>query len=591
MENELLTLGVLFFFAIVGALIAKRFNQPSVLGLLLVGAVIGPNALKIVTNQAWIDMLMELGTILLLFIVGLEFTPAKLMKLGFKALIIAILKVGLAFTFGFYIAILLGFPALVGVFTGTILSFSSTVVIVKILEEKGLYKRHETPLLLTVLIIEDLLIVLALMFFATLKDSVNIIAIGKNITLAITAMLVIYFLMKRFARTIFDWFMKNGSEEIVPLLALGFCTGFSALAFMIGLSTSAGAFLAGNIVASLPQAKAFEKALSPYVLTFSALFFISVGTMVNFANILPNLTLILLLLGAVLISRFLAIGVMSYIFGGFKEDQAFFSSLVMLSVGPFALLVAKESTAFNLGVDLVTVTSVIIFISAVMMSLCVASTDFLYKFWNRTKRPAYVNHSVRQLAWYVRSFFAQLDIENSATKNFKAAATKSIIAAIVVMFILVGWDRLLTIVSKVTTQGLILNSISLLFVGATGYGLYLLYKKLKNTQNCFVRILAKIDVRQNHRKAKKIYKYLGIALSTLTFALFFPIPMFLLDLPVWSGFSSLVLLTACFIYFRLAMKLLNTYTSAQFEKKNVYNGMTLNALTELTKKRYRASKW
>ena len=103
MASELMALGILFFFAIVGAVIAKRVKQPTVIGLILVGAIIGPNMLGWVSNQGWIDMLIDLGTMLLLFVVGLEFTPAKLMKLGFKAFVIATIKVGIAFTFGFYI--------------------------------------------------------------------------------------------------------------------------------------------------------------------------------------------------------------------------------------------------------------------------------------------------------------------------------------------------------------------------------------------------------------------------------------------------------------------------------------------------------
>ena len=171
MESELLTLGILFFFAIVGGVIAKRFKQPAVLGLLLVGAIIGPNTLNIVSNQEWIDMIIEFGAILLLFVVGLEFDLAKLVKLGFKGVTIAVLKTGIAFFIGYQTASLFGYEPIVGIFAGAVLSFSSTVVIVKVLEQKALYNRQETPLLLTVLVIEDVLAVIALIFFSSLQNS------------------------------------------------------------------------------------------------------------------------------------------------------------------------------------------------------------------------------------------------------------------------------------------------------------------------------------------------------------------------------------------------------------------------------------
>ncbi len=141
MQSELLALGILFFFAIVGGVISKRFKQPAVLGLLFIGAIVGPNTLNFVSNQEWIDMIIEFGAILLLFVVGLEFNLSKLVKLGFKGVTIALLKTGIAFYIGFQAAVLLGYTPIVGIFCGAILSFSSTVVIVKVLEQKALYNR------------------------------------------------------------------------------------------------------------------------------------------------------------------------------------------------------------------------------------------------------------------------------------------------------------------------------------------------------------------------------------------------------------------------------------------------------------------
>ena len=136
MATELISLGILFLCAIVGGVIAARFKQPAVFGLLLIGALIGPNLLNLVQDVNMIRMIAELGAILILFVIGLEFDVSKLMKLGARSILIGLLKFAIVLFFGYETTLLLGFSAKVALFIGVILSFSSTVVVVKVLEQK-----------------------------------------------------------------------------------------------------------------------------------------------------------------------------------------------------------------------------------------------------------------------------------------------------------------------------------------------------------------------------------------------------------------------------------------------------------------------
>ena len=171
MATELISLGILFLCAIIGGIIASRFKQPAVFGLLLVGAVIGPSALNIVQDVSMIRMMAEFGAILILFIIGLEFDVSKLMKLGARSILIGLLKFAIVLFFGYETTLLLGLNSKIALFVGVILSFSSTVVIIKVLEQKDMFSRREVPLLVAVLIIEDVIAVLALTFFSGIKDS------------------------------------------------------------------------------------------------------------------------------------------------------------------------------------------------------------------------------------------------------------------------------------------------------------------------------------------------------------------------------------------------------------------------------------
>ena len=169
MATELISLGILFLCAIVGGIIASRFRQPAVFGLLLVGAVIGPSSLNLVQDLSMIRMMAEFGAILILFIIGLEFDVSKLMKLGARSILIGFLKFAIVLFFGYEATLLLGFSAKAALFVGVVLSFSSTVVIIKVLEQKDMFSRREVPLLVAVLIIEDVIAVLALTFFSGIK--------------------------------------------------------------------------------------------------------------------------------------------------------------------------------------------------------------------------------------------------------------------------------------------------------------------------------------------------------------------------------------------------------------------------------------
>ncbi len=588
MEFDMMSIGVLFFFAVVGGIIAKRFNQPAVLGLLFVGAIVGPNTLNLVSDSEMINTIIDVGAILLLFVVGLEFDTSKLMKMGFKAIMISILKVGIAFFIGFQAAMMLGYNTTVGIFCGAILSFSSTVVIVKVLEQKSMYNRQETPLLLTVLILEDILAVIALIFFSGMQNSgnVNLWDMTEHMIIGLTTLLIAYLVMLKVGQYIFKWIMKNSGDDITMFLALGFCIGFSTLAYILGFSPSAGAFLAGSIIASLPQARSFEHAVSPYALMFGSLFFIAMGTMVNFNNIGPNINIILVLLVAVLISRFIAVGLVSYVFAGFRGDQVFFSSIAMISVGEFALLIAKQSTGFGLDIDIVTITSVIIFVTAIIMSISVAYSSRLNSTWSATKTPGYLNNSISQLAWYVRNFFEQVDTENSEAKRFKKSFFSTIIWILLFAYIFVGWDKAIGLAHNFELQEYLIYLMHTGFAIMTLLALFVIYKKIRHTQETLVRVLTGIDRMMNQRKSQRILHNLFFVTVFFVSALFFPILMYMLHLPIWTDAIAFVLLGISFVYFNITSRILSTYKSTSYVSGRLYNTISLSKLYKTTPKQF-----
>src|SRR3989338_2820542 len=319
MTTELISLSLLFAFAIIGGLIAYRFKQPAVLGLIVIGALIGPNTLNIVRDSGIVDMIAEFGAIILLFVIGLEFDIKKMLKFGLRSIIVALMKNAFTIFLGYEVSVLLGFSPRASLFLGVILAFSSTVVIVKVLEQKEMFQRKEVPFLISILIIEDIIAVIAISFFSGVRNSsAGLLSSIEHIFLSLVVMAVAYIAMLRLIRYVIKIVSKSQNEDYITFLSLALCGSFSYFAFFLGLSPSAGAFVAGSIVASLPNSKSYATAMGPYVLIFTSIFFISIGTLVDFGAILPNLYLILALIAVVFITRLLIFNILTSIFVNFR---------------------------------------------------------------------------------------------------------------------------------------------------------------------------------------------------------------------------------------------------------------------------------
>lgn len=547
---ELISLGVIFFCAIIGGLIAARFKQPAVFGLLLVGAIIGPSSLNLVQDSKMVVMMADFGAILMLFIIGLEFDISKLMKLGARSILIGLLKFAIVLFFGYETTLFLGFSSKVALFVGVILSFSSTIVVVKVLEQKEMFNRREVPLLIAVLIIEDILAVFVLTFFSGVKDSSKgFLSLFEHIFFAIAILVLAYFLVMRILKYVVNELLKNDNDEsVLTFLSLGLGALFSYFASWLGLTPSAGAFLAGSLVASLPNAKDYGRAIHPYALIFTSVFFIAMGTFVDFKSLNDNIPLIAALLITIFISRFIAIGFLTYLLANFKNEQPVFSSLAMISVGEFSLLVAKESEKFGLGIDLVTITASIIFISAIIMSMSINYSESINNALG-SRVPLKTKFKLERISNYMRKFFDQVEIESHFTKKMKSESKGVFIIVLVALFAFFMLRRIsLQIQAAFPTYvlyGFYAIGAILIF-----YLLNLIYRRMAALHHTLSVILTNVDSSRNLKKCTKILNTLLIALGLFFSAMFFPFAMFAFNLNPWANLVPLVLVIAAFYYIR-----------------------------------------
>ncbi len=557
LATELISLGILFICAIIGGVIAAKLKQPAVFGLLLIGAIIGPSSLNLVQDMSMIKMMADFGAILILFIIGLEFDLSKIMKLGARSILIGLLKFSIVLFFGYQAALFLGFSVKVALFMGVILSFSSTIVVVKVLEQKEMFSRKEVPLLVAILIIEDIIAVFALTFFSGIKNSsTSILQTFEHIVFSITILVLAYYLMLIILRYGINLILKNNSDEsVLAFLSLGIGALFSYFASSLGLTPSAGAFLAGSLIASLPNAKEYGKAIHPYALIFTSIFFISMGTLVDFRTVQSNIALIVALLITVLVSRFVAVGLITALLANFRDEQPIFASIAMISVGEFSLLVAKESEKFGLGIDLLTITAAIIFISAIIMSIGINYSEKIHLKFS-AKISAKSRMKIGRISGYMRKFFDQMEIENFFTKKLRAESKFAMVLSIVgvlAFFVL----RRVSLVIKANLHILVLYVFYAVASALLICILNLIYKRIKSIHSTMAVILTNVDSSRNLKKCTRILNSLLVALVLLFSAMLFPFAIFALNLATWTNLIPFALIIAAFYYLKNLVMLID----------------------------------
>jgi len=332
-------------FALLGILLAARLKIPYVVGLLVFGMVAGPNALALVKSQQLISTFSELGAILLLFTVGIEFSISRMLRSGFRAILVTFFKMSILFFFGYEVALYFGLDLTAAMYVGAMVAITSTAIMYKIAGEKGNAKNKLMPLLFSMLIVEDLVAVATLTFFTSLDDSGAPTQENKIFSIFISLALlgVFYLFARRHASGALVRLTSKFSEEALIFVAFTLCLVMSFVADFFGLSPTIGAFLAGSIIATLPNSRTIQKTIHPLLLTFAAFFFLSLGMQIDPAAVWGNLGFAVALSAVFMIVCFASEFVLLYSTGT-RGRSALFGASSMVVLGEFSLIIASVAT-------------------------------------------------------------------------------------------------------------------------------------------------------------------------------------------------------------------------------------------------------
>ncbi|MEK6908001.1 MAG: cation:proton antiporter [Thermoproteota archaeon] len=387
----------LAFIMIIGAIVTLAFfkiKQPLIIGYLFAGMLLGPlsplwswilpsgsrpsdmlEGVGILTDISALNLFSEIGVILLLFVIGIEFPYAKIKSIGRIA--IGVGTIGLFTTLGaiFYAASFLGLNSMDSLFIAAALSISSTAVIVKILEEMGRIKRESTILVLGILIVEDVIAVILISSLQSiaLVGTVSIESILIVVIVATGLIVGTFTIGTKIITPLIDRVAASERHEILLLSVLGVCFGYALLANIVGLSVAIGAFLAGVLVAESKSSEVSKLLASPIKDMFVAIFFVSVGALMDVSQ-LQNYIFIAIALIAVAIGMKFGGNLLGNFLFRQKRDKAVRSAFTLAAPrGEFSIVIIKT------GVDIGAVSTFLFPLVGVISIITAFLSPFMIK--------------------------------------------------------------------------------------------------------------------------------------------------------------------------------------------------------------------
>ncbi len=348
-EHELLkAITVVLCVAAVTTVVFQRLRLPVVLGYLLAGLIVGPYVpIPLSADHASVEVLSELGVILLMFALGLEFSLVKLVKVGPTAGLTAIVQTSFMVWLGFLVGRAFGWTARESIFAGAIVAISSTTIIAKVFDEQGLFGRLR-ELVVGVLIVEDLIAILLMAILTALSSggglSATTVATSAARLLAFLVGLIVLglLLVPRAIRAI----SRLGRAETTLVACVGLCFGVALLARAFGYSVALGAFLAGSLVAESGEAKTIEHLVAPVRDLFAAIFFVAVGMLIDPSLIARHWLPVAVFTALVIVGKLVGVSVGAFLTGN-GTRTSIQAGMSLGQIGEFSFIIAGLGISLN----------------------------------------------------------------------------------------------------------------------------------------------------------------------------------------------------------------------------------------------------
>lgn len=339
----ILGLSVIIVFAL------QKLKLPSILGFLITGIIIGPYALSLIGSSYEVEIISEIGVILLLFVIGMELSLKQLASMRKTILIGGMLQVGLTVISATLISKLIGFAWNEAVFAGFLLSLSSTAIVLKILQDRNEISAPHGRNALAILIFQDIIVIPMILVTPILSgESSNIILELSGLLLKTALIVVITFVSAKYiVPKLMFYIAKTKSKELLLIFTLTLCFAVAWLTSEAGLSLALGAFLAGLIISESDYSHQATSMILPFKELFTSFFFISIGMLLDLKFFAENIIYVMLLVLGVFILKSLiasfAAAVLKY-----PPRVTILTGLALFQIGEFAFILSKVGLGYDL---------------------------------------------------------------------------------------------------------------------------------------------------------------------------------------------------------------------------------------------------
>ncbi len=377
-------LALMLVVAGVVTLIFKRLKQPLVLGYIVAGFLVSPHMplTASVADTEDIHLWADIGVMFLLFSLGLDFSFKKILKMGASPIISTITIIFCMSMLGVLVGQLFNWPKMDCIFLGGMLAMSSTTIIYKAFDDLGLRQQQFAGMVMSVLILEDILAIVMMVMLSAIASGNNPDG-GQMLgsVMKIGFFLVLWLVVGIFAIPLFlRRVRKLINDEVMLVVALGMCCAMAVFSTKVGFSSAFGAFIMGSILAETVEAERIEKLVEPVKNLFGAIFFVSVGMLVDLDILVEYAFPIMALVLTILIGQSI-FGSLSFMLGGESLKSAMRCGFSMAQIGEFSFIIA--SLGLSLGVISDYLYPVVVAVSVI--------TTFLTPYMIRLSTPAYTH--------------------------------------------------------------------------------------------------------------------------------------------------------------------------------------------------------
>jgi CPA2 family monovalent cation:H+ antiporter-2 len=348
---DLTGLAAVALVAMVCGMLLARLKQPAIVGYILAGIVLGPSVLGLVSSREHVDILAELGVLLLLFTIGMTMSLRAFRQIWRVAFLCTLMQICGSVAVMLAISRLLGWSPGVGVFFGFILAISSTAVAIKILEEIGELRTRIGQIAVGVLIAQDMAVVPMLLIVGDLAGGALDLWVPLKVAASVLILaLIVWYLSRRERVSLPFGGVIASNTDLAPLMGLVYCFGGAAVSGLIGLSPAYGAFLAGLVIGNSAERAPMIQMVHPIQSVLMMVFFLSIGLLLDLNYIWRNLGIVVLLIAVVtLFKTALNIGLLRLLRQPWTH--AFIAGLSLSQLGEFTFLLAQAGSQTALIAD------------------------------------------------------------------------------------------------------------------------------------------------------------------------------------------------------------------------------------------------